>query len=46
MRNAGRVVTGSFIITIARAMYRELPWKTGVRMRVLKYMTGEMPHNC
>ena len=32
---------GILIRMMKRAMYRELSWNTGVRMRVLKYMTKE-----
>jgi hypothetical protein len=33
-------------MTMPRAMYFELLWKTGLRIRVEKYMTGEIPHSC
>ncbi len=36
---AGTRVMGILIRMMARAMYFELFWKTGVRMRVLKYIT-------
>jgi hypothetical protein len=46
MRKAGTRVNGIFAITMNRAIRRELPLKTGLRIRVEKYMTGEIPHVC
>jgi hypothetical protein len=46
MRKAGTRVNGIFAITMNRAIKRELPLKTGLRIRVEKYMTGEIPHVC
>lgn len=46
MMNAGTTVIGSLSRTMPRAIYLELPWNTGVRILVLKYMTGEIPHSC
>jgi hypothetical protein len=46
MRKAGTTVIGSLSMTMPRAMYFELLWKTGLRIRVEKYMTGEIPHSC
>ena len=41
---AGTRVMGTLVMMIPRAMYFELAWKTGARMRVLKYMTE--PRQC
>jgi hypothetical protein len=46
MRKAGTRVRGIFDMTINRAINLELPLKTGLRIRVEKYMTGEIPHVC
>jgi len=46
MRKAGTRVNGIFDMTMNKAIKRELPLKTGLRIRVEKYMTGEIPHVC
>jgi len=46
MRKAGTRVNGIFDITMNKAIKRELPLNTGLRIRVEKYMTGEIPHVC
>ena len=40
MRKAGAMVSGILQRTMRRTTRRELPGKTGVRIRVAKYMTG------
>jgi hypothetical protein len=46
MRKAGTIVNGILAMTMNRAIKRELPLNTGLRIRVEKYMTGEIPHVC
>jgi hypothetical protein len=46
MRKAGTRVRGIFDMTMNKAINLELPLKTGLRIRVEKYMTGEIPHVC
>jgi hypothetical protein len=46
MRKAGTRVNGILAMTMNNAIKRELPLNTGLRIRVEKYMTGEIPHVC